>query len=312
MGWLQWQWALTIAGGALVIGLAWRTAVRPWQRNVAAFARELALVLVLYSIWILAGSLSVARTDEGLVNGRWVYRVQNAMALPSETILQNWIVPHPLVARFTNAYYAVVHVPAMMIALVWLFLAHRERYSQWRIALALTTFACLCIQFVPVAPPRMYPQFGFVDVAARFDQSVYGPIGQGISDQISAMPSVHVAWAAFVGAAVVHAGVSPWRWLILAHPAATIFAVTATANHWWLDGAVAIVLLAMAVGIERSVARAVQRARSGRSSAEGLDAGRLGETTGPRGERTRGVVAAHEHVEWIPQVVDVSERVRAE
>ena len=52
----------------------------------------------------------------------------------------------------------------------------------------------LAIQFIPVAPPRMYPQFGFVDVARLFDQSVYGLLGQGISDQLSAMPSVHVAW----------------------------------------------------------------------------------------------------------------------
>ena len=255
MGWLEWQWALVLAGAGLIVGISWRTAPRPWQRAVAAFGRELALVLVLYTIWILAGRLSVVRTDEGLRNGRWVHHIQEVLHIPSEAILQNWIVPRPWVARFTNAYYAIVHVPAMMITLVWLFLSHREKYSRWRTALALTTFACLCIQFVPVAPPRMYPQFGFVDVARLFDQSVYGPIGQGISDQISAMPSVHVAWAAFVGVVVVHGGVSRWRWLILAHPLATIFAVSATANHWWLDGIVAMVLLALAVLIERTVTR---------------------------------------------------------
>ena len=285
MGWLQWQWALVIAGVSLVVGVAWRNSGHPWQRNVAAFARELTLVLVLYTIWITAGRLSVVRTDEGLRNGRWVYDFQRTIHLPSETILQNWIVPHPWVARFTNAYYAIVHVPAMMIALVWLFLAHRERYSQWRIALALTTFACLCIQFVPVAPPRMYPQFGFVDVARLFDQSVYGPIGQGISDQISAMPSVHVAWAAFVGVAVVHAGVSRWRWLILLHPLATIFAVSATSNHWWLDGIVAMMLLGLAVAIERSVHRVVGRLRQAKVSTPALSA-------------SSPVPAANEPVEW--------------
>jgi hypothetical protein len=105
----------------------------------------------------------------------------------------------------------------------------------------------------------MYPQFGFVDVARLFDQSVYGPIGQGISDQISAMPSVHVAWAVWVGAVVVDAGTSRWRWLILAHPVATIFAVSATANHWWLDGIVASSLLALAVLAERSFVRVKAR-----------------------------------------------------
>ncbi|MEP6624718.1 MAG: phosphatase PAP2 family protein, partial [Acidimicrobiia bacterium] len=195
----------------------------------------------------------------GLANGRWVRRVQDALGFPSETGLQNWIIDHPWVARFTNGYYAIVHAPAMMITLLWLFVAHRGRYARWRTALALTTFACLLIQFVPVAPPRMFPQFGFVDVARLFDQSVYGPIGQGIADQLSAMPSVHVAWAVWVAAVVVDAGTSRWRWLILLHPLATIFAVSATANHWWLDGVVASALLAIAVLIERSFARTKER-----------------------------------------------------
>lgn len=262
MGWLEWQWAVVLAGVGLVLGVVWRRSKRAWQRRVAAFGLEAALVLSLYSLWILAGRLSVVRVDEGLANGRWVYRLQRSMGLPSETVLQNWIIPRSWAARVTNAYYAIAHAPAMMCALLWLFLSHRDKYSRWRTALALTTFACLAIQFVPVAPPRMFPQFGFVDVARLFDQSVYGPIGQGISDQISAMPSVHVAWAVWVGAVVVHAGVSRWRWLILGHPLATIFAVSATANHWWLDGIVASILLAIAVVIERAVTQSHSRARA--------------------------------------------------
>lgn len=264
VGWLEWQWAVGIAAVALMVGVAWARAAAPWQRAVAAFARELALVLGLYTIWILAGRLSVVRVDEGLRNGRWVFRLQETLHLPSETLLQNWIVDRPWIARFTNGYYAIVHVPAMLITLVWLYVAHRDKYARWRTALALTTFFCLCIQFWPVAPPRMFPQFGFVDVARLFDQSVYGPIGQGISDQVSAMPSVHVAWAVWVGAAVVQAGVSRWRWLILLHPLATIFAVSATSNHWWMDGIVASALLALSVAIERGVHRTWGRVRQSR------------------------------------------------
>jgi hypothetical protein len=101
----------------------------------------------------------------------------------------------------------------------------------------------------------MFPQFGYIDVARVFDQSVYPPLGQGINDQLSAMPSVHVAWALWVGVVVIDAASSRFRWFVLAHPFATVFAVVATANHWWADGIVAGALLAMSVLIDTAVRR---------------------------------------------------------
>ncbi|WP_407647152.1 phosphatase PAP2 family protein [Actinacidiphila soli] len=38
-----------------------------------------------------------------------------------------------------------------------------------------------------------------------------------------------------------------WRWLWLIHPALTLLVVVATANHYWLDGIAAAVLLAVAL-----------------------------------------------------------------
>jgi hypothetical protein len=261
VGWLEWQPAVGLAIGAGIVGLAWWHATTGWQRAVATFCRELSLVLGLYSIWILAGRLAVVRVDEGIANGRWVYQLQQTLHLPTEVHLQDWLISHPWIARFTNGYYAIVHAPAMMITLLWLFLTHRNRYPHWRTALAITTFACLLMQFVPVAPPRMYPEYGFVDVARLFDQSVYGPIGQGISDQLSAMPSVHVAWALWVAAVVIDAARTRWRWFVVLHPLATLLAVAATANHWWLDGIVAGGLLVGAVLLDDAVRRAVARSR---------------------------------------------------
>src|SRR5258708_31090340 len=58
------------------------------------------------------------------------------------------------------------------------------------------------------------------------------------------MPSVHVGWAVLVAGAVVAAFGSRWRWLALLYPVMTTLAVVVTANHFWLDGiAAAIVLL---------------------------------------------------------------------
>src|ERR1700748_2978520 len=102
--------------------------------------------------------------------------------------------------------------------------------------MAWTTFFCLVIQLLPVAPPRMLP--GFVDTAMLYNQSVYA--GGLAADQLSAMPSVHVAWAVLVGWGVVHVSTSRWRWAAVVHPVLTILIVVATANHYWADGIVAI------------------------------------------------------------------------
>jgi hypothetical protein len=58
---------------------------------------------------------------------------------------------------------------------------------------------------------------------------------------------------------VITHSTSRWRWLILLHPAITVFVVVATGNHFWADGlvaasVVALVLAAQALVIRRAVA----------------------------------------------------------
>jgi len=82
---------------------------------------------------------------------------------------------------------------------------------------------------------------------------VYAAVGTPGPDQLSAMPSVHVAWALLVALGVLLFSTSRWRGLIVAHPVLTILAVVATGNHWWFDGIVAAWLIGMAIVVERSL-----------------------------------------------------------
>ncbi len=255
--WLQWRWAVGLAVVLGATGLAARWSPTGWIRSAGAFARETALVLALYAVWNYAGALSLVHVDEAFAHGRWVWHAEHWLHLPSEKWFQQLFLPSAPAMHFLNVYYAVLHVPALIVCLVWLFVTHRDRYPGLRTTLALTTGACLLVQLTPVAPPRMYPQYGLVDAGAVFGPTVYGKVGTGISDQLSAMPSVHVAWAAFVAFAVVVAGTSRWRYWILAHPILTIVAVTATANHWWLDGVVAVAILLASFGVDQAVRPAV-------------------------------------------------------
>lgn len=251
--WLPWDIAAALAVGLLVASLVARRRPGRWLRVAAPFAQETALVLALYALWQLAGHLSVMRVDGALDRGRAIWDLQRALHLPSEHAIQAAVLPFSWLVQLSNGYYAIMHVPALIVFLVWLFVRHRDRYPQLRNTLALLTGACLAIQLVPVAPPRMFPALGFVDTAQLYHQSVYGAVGTGISDQLSAMPSVHVGWAVLIGVGVLTVSTSRWRWLVLAHPIATVSVVVVTANHWWLDGIVAVAIMVAAMLAQRAV-----------------------------------------------------------
>lgn len=64
------------------------------------------------------------------------------------------------------------------------------------------------------------------------------------------MPSIHVGWAALVSLGIVAASTSKWRWVFMAHLVLTVYAVTATGNHWWLDSIAAVAVLVVALFID--------------------------------------------------------------
>lgn len=236
---LTWQHAAELSASLALGSLALRAVPDRRVRAIAPFAFEAAILAVLYALWQLAGEWSVTGYHDAIARARWIMRAQDDMLLPSEQSVQHLILGHPLLVQGVNLYYAAMHFTTMLLFLLWLFVRHRDSYRPVRATMAWTTLACLLIQLIPVAPPRMLP--GFVDTALLYGQSVYA--NGFAADQLSAMPSVHVAWAVVVGWYTVTISTSRWRWLALGHTAATVLVVVATANHWWLDGIVATALL---------------------------------------------------------------------
>jgi hypothetical protein len=251
MRWVTWNQAIIASGISIVIAYCFtRMPSTPRRDFIIAISREFSLVTFLYTLWRLAMVLPLDQPVGAISRARNINSLQQNLFLPSELSLQRFVMHYEWLARATNFYYAVVHVPATVAFLIWLFTRHRNKYPQWRNALAMLTAACLVIRYVRVAPPRFLPDLGYVDLATRYGLSVYGPVGTGVSDQFAAMPSIHVGWAALVSFGIVAASTSKWRWLFATHIVITMLAVSATGNHWWLDGIAAIALLAIALRID--------------------------------------------------------------
>jgi len=253
---LSWQQGAGLAAGLFAAGLAMSASGRPRLASLGPFAREAGFIAGLYALWQLAASATVMGTSGAFGRARWIEHFERDVHLPSELDAQHLITPHPWLAQACNLYYATMHFAALGLLLVWLFARHRDRYPAVRTTIVLLTGACLLIQLVPVAPPRLLTDLGYVDTAEQYGQSVYTALQAVGPDQLSAMPSVHVGWAVLIGVVVVRISPSPWRWLVLVHPAITIFVVAATANHFWLDGIVAVALLALAMSGQWAARRA--------------------------------------------------------
>ena len=263
---LPWHYALA-ASCVLFIAAAVIRAGRRAGRSArwalwGGVAWESALLFALYGLWQFAGSFTVMGTSGALPRARWLWDAERVLYLPSETDLQRLILPHPLLVQACNYYYDILHFPLLGACLIWLYARHRMDYPRIRTTVALFTGISLLIQLIPVAPPRLLASTGMVDTAVQYGQSVYAWSGGFDADEFSAMPSVHVGWALIVAVAVITVSRRRWRWLAAAYPVLTLLVVAVTANHFWLDGIAAGLLVALVMVMQR-IARGL---RSGKAS----------------------------------------------
>jgi hypothetical protein len=236
--------------------------LRRHQRTSAAL-REAAVVVGLYAGWCLVGLVTHPHVAGARERGRQVFRLEHDLHLPSELTVQHWVLPHPTLGHLVDGYYIYGHVNVMIAVLAWTWFRHRDGYAALRLQLIGLTVLAMALEFVAVAPPRLLPDLGFVDLANHYGESVYGNYGGGLDSQLLAMPSLHVGWAALAAWTIWQHARGPWRWLGVAHLVVMTLVVVASANHWWLDGIVAVALLAVVVvAVDRIPALGAARGQS--------------------------------------------------
>ena len=251
---LSWRQALLLGAGLALLGAAARRGPAR-TRWAGPYLREAAVLCALYAAWQVLLDALVTRTAGAVGRGRWVWHAERDLRWPGEAWFQRPFLHHPALGRAADVWYGAAHFTVMGIFLAWMFARHRDRYPAVRAQLALVTLAAALIQAVPVAPPRLVPGLGVVDLPRLFGQSVYNPGGLSDPGQLIAMPSVHVGWAAVVALGCVRATRSSGRVLGPLHLLITGAVVVGTGNHYWMDGAVALLLLALAVAAVAGVRR---------------------------------------------------------
>ena len=168
-----------------------------------------------------------------------LWRAERHLHLNVEPTLNHLTAIHPVLADTVGYYYGLLHFIVTPLVIAWLYLRRPAAFPRLRSALFFTTAAANVVFWTwPLAPPR-FTVPGVTDILiARDILGAANPHGAtSLVNLYAAMPSLHVAWAAWCAFAVVSASRTRWRHLAWLYPSATTFAVLASANHFVLDAA---------------------------------------------------------------------------
>jgi hypothetical protein len=216
-----------------------------WRRPV--WWQELAIIGIGYWLYTLVRNAVPEQRTIALRHGTSVQHLQDRLHLNFELSVNHFVARNEWLAQIMDYYYATMHFIVTIAVMVWLFVKRPHIYRGARTVLFVTTLTGLAgFYLYPLAPPRLLPQYSYVDTLTKFHTwgSLADPKVAEHSNQYAAMPSLHIGWALWCGIAIYLCATRTWvRWLGLLYPVATLVVIVGTANHFIIDavgGAAAI------------------------------------------------------------------------
>ena len=216
-----------------------RRAGQRLPRGWGDFGLQLALWFGFVLAYQVARGVADRSAAEAMENGRTVIDIQRTLHLLVEPDLQR-VVTHAggFVVDVLNWTYWLSQFAVVGAALLWVYLCRNDaflRFRNW--ILATNILGLVGYVLLPTAPPRMFPEEGFVDTLASSAALNHGSaLIELASNQYAAMPSLHAADALVVGfvlAGLVRSRFAKVAWTLW--PSWVWFATMATGNHYWLD-----------------------------------------------------------------------------
>jgi hypothetical protein len=235
------------------------------EQTVPRWWVEIALILGLYVAYEATRGLQSANVPDAERTGWALLRWEERWHLAIEAPLNAGLRHLPVVEVAFGYFYATLHFIVTPAVLIYLYRRRPDTYRSARTALGLATAAALVGYFLfPTAPPRLLSGSQFTDtMAAVSSWGWWGGEGSaprglgGLTNQLAAMPSLHVGWALWSGWCLArYARTRKVRVLGVVYPLLTTLVVMSTANHYLVDalaGSLVVITGWMAVVAARTL-----------------------------------------------------------
>ena len=241
------------------VARVWHWSSRWLPRGWFDALRQLALFASAYYVYRIVRGLVDGKVHVAFDHARDLVHAERALGLFFEPGLQAWALGERWIVDAANWTYVHSHFMVTTTFLVWLYLARNHAFyyvrNMFMIAMGLALVGYVAY---PTAPPRFMPEWGFSDTVAEFVGEAATNGASVLYNPFAAMPSMHVAFALMIAVPAVKLVKS--RGLKLAwaaYPAVVTFVVVVTANHFWLDAALGVLVAAIsAYAAHAALARA--------------------------------------------------------
>jgi PAP2 superfamily protein len=254
----------------------------------AGLARQVAVFVPFDLAYELSRALAQGGKGTALRHGHDVVHAERTLGIYHEHAVQDWALDAPGfvmdVARFT---YFQCQFTITFAFVIWVYVWRHEAYTLLRNTL-FATFMLAVPGYIlyPTAPPRLLASEHFHDPLLSATLNNDGWLVKLFGNPYAAMPSLHTATAILVGTTgVLVCRRLPGRVVWTLYPALVVFSIVATANHFFLDAAAGVGVLALSSTIVITLHRRLgwslaplvsgdrSPARTDRSSMRGADAG---------------------------------------
>lgn len=204
------------------------------------FGRQIGILVSVDLAYTFVRGIVDSERALAFAHGQQVIDFERSIGTFFEPSLQAFFLPAQWVIDFANQVYLNAQFSIAIGFLLWLYLFRNDAYyfvrNMFVVAMGI---ALVGYTLYPTAPPRMFPEYGFVDTL-----SAYSDVGHDSSlakifiNPYAAVPSMHCAFAMMIGGTgvmVCRHTVSKVLWAMW--PLLVSWVTIVTANHYWVDAA---------------------------------------------------------------------------
>jgi hypothetical protein len=230
-----------------------------FPRGVFDAAWQFLLFFAAYNGYQVVRGFADGREDLAYANAERIMDVERWLGAFFEPGFQQALLDHERwLVEIANFLYLNSHFVVTLTFLTWLYFCRNDHFYFVRnmfmvgMALALAGYALF-----PTAPPRLVPEAGFTDTIATFTGVAQDDkTASLLINQYAAVPSMHIAFSLMIAVpAAALSRLAVMRIVWSSYPLLVFFAITATANHYWLDAAAGAAVACLAAVTAHQLAR---------------------------------------------------------